>query len=533
MEYQNYNQDPNQRVNKRILTIIFIAALILSFFLGFMISSIINVEPKEVVEETQTVESEEIEKLIARNEELLLEIQHLIKKIRSQEVGSVTEEQVIVYNELYDFLKENHHADINDDLIFSYMLQGLLESLNDPYTSFSLVPINIDDNGDEDADPETFEGLGVSFVYQDFEMDISEVMRHSPAELAKIYPGDKIIGVREGLINIIFRYRNFTQDEAIPYVRGKAGDQKTLIVKRLDGSVVHIPVEYAVFPRPTVTSNKGMGQSYGYIKIHQFDKQTPLVFAEHLAVIEQTINQPDQTLIIDLRDNPGGTLGSIVQIMQQLIEKKHTRVVGIKATKDGEEYVYGGGLKDKKPYNIKVLVNGNTASAAEMLAAALHYFGGYTIYGTPTYGKNVYQTTEIIPELMIMITYTEGYWFYGNYQIMDKDTNPIPVEIIEPTGLKTFISPRFVEEVSLDQVSQSLIIAQKFLNVYNPTFNVREDGYLDLNTQNALKQFQLDKGLPQTGKYDLATSHAMYTDYMNKLDDHNFDNQILSLISWS
>lgn len=442
------------------------------------------------------------------------------------------------YADLYEFLEENYYKEINKEEAFYYQLTSLVDSLGDPYTQISFLAVSpgVSNSNITDYDEEHFEGLGVSFIYEDYAMKIESVMRNSPAEKAFIYPGDKIIGARVERRDIIFADQKMSQTEAVQYVKGIAGQQRVLIVKGLDDYTRVIQVTYERFPRPTVTSNKDdLTATYGYIKIHQFEEKTALVFEEHLNILEERLT-PNQTLIIDLRDNPGGYLTTIVPIMKLFITSNYEKVIGIKAEKSGKVYYYGGGLAEKKPYNIKVLVNGETASASEMLAAALHYFGGYEVYGTNTFGKNVYQKTANIPiseQLILSLKYTEGYWFYGEGLIMDNETNPIPVTEVLPEGILLLEIPFYTKDVNVDEVNMGLAAAQKYLNFYYPLLNLREDGYMDTATKDAIMQFQQDKGLYPSGIYNLKTSQAMYTDYINKLEDHLYDNQIQALLAWS
>lgn len=525
-QYENFNEqqepprEPNQgsRISKKLLLLIFLGAVVFSFFLGFMFNVITNVRL-----------------------DLNPPIFNPGNNNNNNNNGEQNPEEVRTpYTDLMDFLEKNYYKEIDKDQAFYYQLTSLVESLNDPYSSISFLAISQGPTGStNDYDEEHFEGLGISFIYDEYVMKISDVMRGSPAENAYIYPGDHIVGaVVEGR-KIYFIDTLMDQNKAITYVSGVPGDVRTLVIRGLDGTERVVTVTYARFPRPTVTSNyKDTTATYGYIRIHEFREKTSVVFGEHLAIIEQRLTA-DQTLIIDLRGNPGGHLTAVTGIIRQLLPASDKNVVSIKAEKSGERSTYGGGLSARKPYNIKVLVDENSASASEMLAAALHYTGGYEVFGKPTFGKNVYQTTQAFPlteSLMISIKYTEGYWYYfdktaSKWDKIDHETNPIPVTEIEPTGIINISIPYYTKDVEFDQVNEALASAQKFLNIYNPLNQLREDGYLDQKTKTALEAFQFDKGLPITGKYDLKTSHAMYSDYIQKLDDHTYDNQISSLIS--
>lgn len=442
--------------------------------------------------------------------------------------------QNTAYTNLYNFIEQHHHKDIDDSKAFVMQLESIINSLDDPYTSLLLTSTISGPQGMVEEDKEKFEGVGIVFTYQDFKAVINDVMRHSPAEEAGIYPGDKIVGIVEDGAEIYFKVAKYDQVAVVAKLKGVAGDSKTFIVERPDESIVQKTIIYAKFDRPTVISKK-LNEDFGYIKLTEFAEHSDEVFIEHLEKLESSVlTDESKTLIIDLRDNPGGYLDTVTTIMKKLIVKDTTKsyVIGIKPTKTGAASYHYGGLEEKKPYDIKVLVNENSASASEVLAAALHYSGGYEVYGESTFGKNVYQTTvtfDLTPTVKAVLKYTQGHWVYGDENgsnnILDKNTNPIPLTKVKPEKYLTFKAPIYKEEVKLDMVSEELVNVQKFLNAkYNLT--LREDGYFDVATQNAITTFQTEFDIDKTGTYNLETMQTIYTDYHNMLDDHTYDNQI-------
>lgn len=502
--YDEYNnEDNNQRrnpfnVSRRILLIILLGAVVLSFGFGFLLSYVVRVPiaDKPPVNGGDTVE---------------------------------------MFSDLYKFLDENYYEefDVNNALI--NQLFAIVDSLGDPYTRISSATISIDTPSGPDSgeDIETFEGIGITYSYEDFEMVVSKVTRNSPAEKANIYPGDRVIGLMvEGKAHN-FKTNNNSSEQVVRMVAGKKGDTRVLIVKRLDSTIINIPITYDRFATPSVISEV-INDDYAYIKIYEFSTHTANVFRDHLALLESsTLTNENKTLILDLRDNPGGMLTTVVDIIKQLIVDDGKTVVGIHSTKSGAMRSYTGGLapEDKKVYDIKVLVNEYSASASEMLAIALYNSGGYEVFGTNTYGKNVFQETtlQFAQKYGIALTYTKGYWYYGDFKRIDKIENPIPVTPLLPQGVLTFDIPGYSYDLRLDDVHPALINIQKFLNVkYN--LSIRTDGYFDVATESALKQFQTESGLVANGIYTLQTSHKMYSAYILMKEDLSKDNQVLALI---
>lgn len=496
----DFHNEP-RRPNKFIVLLVALA-IILSFALGFGLSYVVKTAPK-------------------------------VKYIEKEQV-------VDRYSELYEFLDTHYYEDFNENEAALYQLLGIVESLDDPYTRIVPVTMTIVDpvesDDEEEVPPETFEGLGISYQYHDYYVDIASVMRKSPAEKAKIFPGDHIIGiVTPNGTRINFKEDKTADHEVQALLKGKAGDEKTLILRRPNGDTKDVTVTYERFSTPTVEIET-INENIGYLKISAFEDTTASVFKEKLQTLEEgVLNGDNKTLIIDLRDNPGGYLAPVGEIMDSLLPNQTVPIFGIQNTKSGRIGGYFGGLDSKKPYDIKVLVNGHSASASEMLAAALHYTGGYTVYGQPTFGKNVYQnTTQKFLGMGFELTYTEGYWFYtengiNNYQIMDKETKPIPVELLDEDGFLAVNVPTYSRDIEPDTVDMELINVQKFLKAkYNE--EIRTDGYFDNKTKELIERYQTEKELRVTGSFNLETHHEMYIEYFDTLDNIKKDPQVGKIV---
>ena len=502
---QNQNQNP-RRINNWLIFLMAFGAALLVFAFGFELRGIIN-----------------------RNSN---------KLPPTQQEPIVTEELTegsIAYQKLFNFFKAHHLNEFDNTQALYAQLSSLVDVLDDPYTSISLFTTSVTEpQSNASHEKEYFTGIGISFVYEDYEMNVNDIMRLSPAEKAKIFPGDKIIGLVKENQDIIFKDVKWEQPQLMDNIVGESGEKRTFIVKRLNDTIVKIEIEYEKFLRPTVVSKK-LDENNGYIKINEFQEHTAAVFKTHLTELEAgVLSGENKLLILDLRGNPGGNLSTVVKIMQELVaqDENNSVVFGIRSKDGSDTRNYRALLKEKKTYDIKVLVDSKSASASEMLAAALYYHSGYTLYGENTFGKNIYQSTvteNLTKSIMVSIRYTAGYWHYGNYQIMDKDTNPLPVLPLDKLGILAFENVKYKEDIKLDQVSMELINVQKYLNVlYN--LNIREDGYFDQGTEDALKQFQTDKGLTADGIYNLETMHEMFTDYRLHSDNYLNDNQIVHLL---
>ena len=445
--------------------------------------------------------------------------------------------------------KDYYYYDITDDEInqaFIAQMEAVVSTYgalnNDPYTRLVAQSIH-----SVPMDQEKFIGIGIQFQYEEKNLLVTNVYFQGPA-YQKLYPNDLIIGLVINGQNMYFDELSNTSVVS-SYLSGDLHEVKSFIVLNPDQEEVIVDITYEEILTPTAYSLDLNEASIGYIKIEQFSsfqegvtEGTSKVFNDALLLLEASIldgSNDDQTLIIDLRNNPGGALsalsntgfrGLIPGIVQQLLVKTDQPAFSM-VNRLGEISSYDGGLTKEKPYEIVVLVNGRSASASEVLAATLSEVGGYELYGEPTFGKNVYQNTRFlqnINDINYSLTYTEGVWLYGDSKSVS--TDPLPVNLIENHGYKTIGVPIYLELLERDDVSLSLIPFQEFLNVYYPNEFIRTDGYFDLETENQIKNFQVEHGLVAHGIIDLQTAHKIYDLYLSFLNDWHYDQQLLTLI---
>lgn len=445
------------------------------------------------------------------------------------------------YSELYEFLDANHHLNFSEDNSKLYEIQGILNSLGDPYTrinSFAVLaawPSTKLVDGKEVETDEEFVGIGISYTYVDYEIHVQTIMEDSPAFEASIYPGDIIYEAIINNVTLNFKTQKPSAEELTTFLKNPEGTEVTLKLIRPNKSLSTVSLTISKFPTPTV-KYKRLDDHKAYLKILEFGAETHEKFKEALADLEtDVLKNKDDTLIIDLRDNPGGFVYSVDLILKELILKEE-KTFQIRKTKTNQIQVYKGGAEEKKPYDIKIIVNEMSASASEIMASVLHYIGNYEVYGNPTFGKNIYQDSEVITlanHYKLGLTYTAGYWYYydDGIKLLDKEKNPIPVTEIEHGGIYDLDVSVYVKDIEFDQVDENLIDIQKFLNIKYNT-NLRTDGYMDLETSNQLGIFQSENNLEITYKYDLETGHAIYKDYYKLLNDNQFlfDKQVLFVL---
>ncbi|BCR36333.1 S41 family peptidase [Mariniplasma anaerobium] len=455
-----------------------------------------------------------------------------------------------VYAEITEALDRYYYYDLEQgekDAAFVAQMEAIVNSYaeqnNDPYTRLSAAALNVAPTGDE-----SYVGLGITITTQDNGLRVEDVLFQGPS-FTKLYPNDLIIGVMDQTTAIYFEDLD---DSTLwtSYLAGEVDEVKSLIVLQPNLNEVTIDITYEEILTPTAYA-KSIDADIAYIKITEFSgyiqdvtEGTAKVFSDVLNSLEDDILVDEtDTLILDLRNNPGGSLtalhnqgsqGLIPGITQQLLIRNVETPLFSMINKINLQEDYLGGLSVAKPYDIKVLVNEHSASAAEVLAAALSVNGGYELYGNYTYGKDVYQNTvllETINTIRYYLTYTEGNWLYdGDKKVSEY---PLDVNLIEQTGYLGLSNLYFDGDLSIDDVSAYLVRFQEFLNVYfelDGISMIRTDGYFDQTTEDYILLFQQEQSLLQTSILDMQTANHMFNLLKTYQQDLTYDNQVEQVI---
>ncbi len=257
------------------------------------------------------------------------------------------------------------------------ILSGFVDSLNDPYSEYytkeELKKVTEDNEG-------IYYGIG-AYVSMDTTLampKISGIIADTPAEEVGLRENDVIAAVGD-----VSTYQMTTQ-EAVSYIRGEEGTKVELTIYREgEPDYLYFSVERRKVESPTVNSE--MMGDIGYLQITSFDDVTVHQFTD---AYDELKKQGMKGLIIDVRSNPGGLLTSVLDISRQILPKG--RIVYTE-DKYGKKSEYTCDGKNEIDIPLAVLINGNSASASEILAGAVQDYGIGTIVGTTTYGKGVVQ----------------------------------------------------------------------------------------------------------------------------------------------
>lgn len=404
-----------------------------------------------------------------------------------------TEEQepnVVEYTLLHrviDLLTERSMHPVDPDKMLEGAVKGAVNSLGDPHTVFfnqkEMDEFLVQTLG-------SFGGIGVKIVETETGITVIEVMAGTPAEKAGMLRGDRICAV-DGI-----DLAGEGVEKAVELLRGKEGTEVLIEISRPGSPDPRkVTLLRARIEMQTVFA-KWLEPGMGYIKITQFDGRTGGEFVEQLEKMEK---EGLDALVLDLRDNPGGLLSEAVAVARAVMPAGEiTRIVG----RDGEarEIIYSY-ASSPKPYPMAVLVNGETASGAEIVAAALQDHKLAILVGSTTIGKATVQSYNSFPGGGGM-RYTVARYVTP----LQKDIHGCGIvpdyEMDVPRAFKyyRYLYPKIMEKGSY---GASVELLQEMLSIIGYDLNV--SAVFDRDTEEAMKQFQRDRGLIDDGTFNEIT----------------------------
>lgn len=293
-------------------------------------------------------------------------------------------ENVNKFNEVRKILKEDYYLEVDENKLVEGAVSGLAESLKDPYT----VYFNKDQmKSFMEKSEGSYVGIGVT-VNTDVNglLTIIEPFENSPAQQAGMQKGDKIVKVDNKDVTGIS-----DENMIISLIKGKENTKVKITVYRPDEDKY---LQFDVVRRRIKASNiksEIINGNIGYIKLVMFDSEIADYFRNDL---EKMLKKGIKGLIIDLRDNPGGSYEQVVKIADSLLPEG---TIVYTEDREGKKDVK---LSNKAAYDLPlvILTNGNSASASEILAGAVKDNGRGTLVGTNTFGKGLVQELRMLAD---------------------------------------------------------------------------------------------------------------------------------------
>ncbi|HKL85858.1 MAG TPA: S41 family peptidase [Treponemataceae bacterium] len=312
-----------------------------------------------------------------------------------------------LFEYVYSFIQKNYVDEVDPAVLYEGAMKGMLDSLEDPYTTYidteSLLGTNL-----KDTTTGAFGGVGLSITKANEStpekpawVEVASPIEDTPGWKAGVEPGDLILSI-DGTAT-----SDITMEKVLSLLRGPVGTDVTIKLRR--GKHLEFPVTLtrALIEVPTVKYSM-MDNGIGYLRIIEF---TPVTVSRVKEALESFKKEKYSGLIIDLRNNPGGLITSVVDVADLFIDSGVIVSTRSRIFYENREFT---AKKTKTIFDssipIVVLINRGSASASEILAGALKdYRLGYLV-GETTFGKgSVQQIIDLLNQDAMKITMARYY----------------------------------------------------------------------------------------------------------------------------
>jgi carboxyl-terminal processing protease len=295
-----------------------------------------------------------------------------------------TYEMLNLFGEVFDRVKEDYVEEVTDEKLIESALNGMLSAL-DPHSSY------LSNKDFEEMQVQTkgeFGGLGIEVTMENGLVKVVSPIDDTPAFKADVHAGDYISHIDD------VQVMGLALSEAVEKMRGAVGSKIHLTILR-EGETE--PLEKTIVRdiiKIQTAKTRLEGEDIGYIRLTSFSEQTASKMREGIVEIEKKAGKNLKGYVLDMRNNPGGLLDQAIEVSDTFLEQGE--IVSTKGRHEQDSKRYNateGDLTDGKI--IVVLINGGSASAAEIVAGALQDHNRAVVMGTKSFGKGSVQT--VIP----------------------------------------------------------------------------------------------------------------------------------------
>jgi len=398
--------------------------------------------------------------------------------------------KIKTFTETLSIIKQNYVEEIDDKELINGAIKGMLNQL-DPHSSFmppeAFKEMQIDTKGE-------FSGLGIQISVKDKMLTVIAPIEDTPAYKAGIKAGDTILKI-DGEST-----KDLSLQDAVNKLRGTKGTSVTITIFREGWEK---PKDFIIVREVIQIKSvkyKTLEDKIGYVKLTQFQQRTSEDLENALEALEKDrIN----SLILDLRNNPGGLLNGAVEVTSQFLPEGKL-VVYIKG-RSGEQQDFNTNSSKTTDYPMIVLVNEGSASASEIVAGALQDWGRAVVLGMQTFGKGSVQTVIPLSDGSALRLTTARYYTPKGRSIQSTGITP---DIIIKTEVKeNGKSHPVIREKDLKQHLKNDVTKEKEIEEKKPEPEVTEAPVEiseadDVQLQRAmdlLKTWKVFKLLPKAG----------------------------------
>ncbi|WP_339200160.1 S41 family peptidase [Peribacillus sp. FSL P2-0133] len=383
----------------------------------------------------------------------------------------------------YDTIKDNYYEEVDEEKLVDGAINGMIKSLDDPYSAYMDKK---EASSFRESISSSFEGIGAEIQEQDGKIMVVSPIKGSPAEKSGVKPNDIILSVDGKSVE------GLSSSEAVLKIRGEKGTKVDLSISRAgESEPIELTIKRDTIPIETVYAEM-LDDGVAKIQVTSFSEHT---VQELKTALEEMSKKDMKGLVLDLRGNPGGLLDQAIEMASLFIP--NGKVVLQVEDRSGKKEVYKSENDGELKIPVVVLIDDGSASASEIVAAAVSESADIPLIGVKSFGKGTVQTATKPFKDGSNFKYTAAKWLTpeGNW-IHKKGIKPdINVKLPDYASLP-YISPD--KELKASDSSSEVKAAEEMLKEagHDPG---KIDGFFDEATTNAVIAFQKEQKIKETG----------------------------------
>ena len=311
----------------------------------------------------------------------------------------VPTEKIQQFVDVYKKIKDQYVDEVDDTTLFNYAIEGMVSNL-DPYSDYltkdDFSELKIGTTG-------RFGGIGIEITMEDGFVKIIAPIDDTPAQRAGLKAGDLVIEVQDVSL------KDKSINDAVKLMRGEPGTKvKVKILREKENEPLDFELTRQIIVSKGIKTQIFNGE-IGYIRLSSFQSNSTRNVRDAIYKLRKDTGKMMSALILDLRNNPGGVLGSAVGISDLFLESG--KIVYTKGRTNSSDLEYFANSEDiLEGLPLYVLINGGSASASEIVAGALQDHQRAIIYGEKSFGKaSVQSIQEMIDGSALKLTTAKYY----------------------------------------------------------------------------------------------------------------------------
>ncbi len=345
---------------------------------------------------------------------------------------SDTYKQLDLFADVFEVVRDQYFQPVPDNKLIEASINGMMSSL-DPHSSY----MNEKDFGDLTSQTKgEFGGLGLEVTQENGIVKVESPIDDTPAARANIKSGDLITNIDgESIVGLPL-------NDAVEKMRGTAGTSIKLTIRHGEkGDPFDVTLTREAIKVPSVKS-RVEADNIGYIRISSFSEQTQPGLDKAIADLKSQLGTKLAGYVLDLRNNPGGLLNSAISVSNTFLDQGEIVSTRGRNPDQVEHMDAKPGLDKAKGIPVVILINGGTASAAEIVSGALQDHHRAIVMGTQSFGKGSVQTILPLKNQGALRLTTAEYFTPSGRSIQAKgitpdiEVRPAKIEEIEQAGMR-------------------------------------------------------------------------------------------------